>query len=585
MASIKKPNFGHVVYDSGTDAATGKKRAVIPGGGVSVAERARLFGEQVPHSSPAKTYNSANHLSQRPPLNNQSTKSNVIHQERNYQQPPPRTDIDRRPKQTTSSFNSQRVTNIQRPALDINDRPRREQIPPVNSRNYSQTTRSYNHTSHSPPQRRPVTTYDSFHHVNSQQRQPINKPKHAHFISGESYSSEDDDNTYSALYEKSKSSHKTTHQQPNYFRPIQDPLDVLFKDSPQEYIQYEMPTKPAYTAETNSLQPFDLSSLIERIQQDYADNARPYVSSVQFVQHNQSLANIGFLTPATNRKDYIQRPRNISDRQAPSSQQYDIINTNGFYPYEKRHPRQPYAENNYSSMKRTRHHKRYHNQASSPIHILETSGRTNSRHRPERSPTPPPPPPPKVPTPVASSSSEEEEEEEVVVRKPVILESSSEEESEEGSEEESAAAPALPPPIQAISKPAPTSIPTVAGRTPLLNSTARPPAPASESDESDSDESETASESETDDSDKKTKPKPKPTPVPVARSNVQRTTPLTPQVNARVTPQRGNTDNRSVTQVSEPSHSVHSFDLNDSGKSSFGGKIKSLTNKFRRNKS
>ncbi|CAF1566949.1 unnamed protein product, partial [Adineta steineri] len=65
--------------------------------------------------------------------------------------------------------------------------------------------------------------------------------------------------------------------------------------------------------------------------------------------------------------------------------------------------------------------------------------------------------------------------------------------------------------------------------------------------------------------------KPKPTPVPVARSNVQRTTPLTPQVNARVTPQRGNIDNRSVTQVSEPSHSVHSFDLNDSGKSSFGG--------------
>lgn len=118
MAANKKPTGGHVVYDSGTDITTGKKRAgkyevfhindisfflslVLPGGGgVSVAERARLFGAQVAHSSPAKAYNAATHVPERPPLSNQSNRSNAIQQERNY--PPPRADVDRRPKQTSS---------------------------------------------------------------------------------------------------------------------------------------------------------------------------------------------------------------------------------------------------------------------------------------------------------------------------------------------------------------------------------------------------------------------------------------------------------------------------------------------------
>lgn len=74
---------------------------VLPGGGgVSVAERARLFGAQVAHSSPAKAYNAATHVPERPPLSNQSNRSNAIQQERNYL--PPRADVDRRPKQTSS---------------------------------------------------------------------------------------------------------------------------------------------------------------------------------------------------------------------------------------------------------------------------------------------------------------------------------------------------------------------------------------------------------------------------------------------------------------------------------------------------
>ena len=74
---------------------------VLPGGGgVSVAERARMFGAQVAHSSPAKAYNAAVHVPERPPLSNQSNRSNVIQQERKY--PPPRVDVDRRPKQNSS---------------------------------------------------------------------------------------------------------------------------------------------------------------------------------------------------------------------------------------------------------------------------------------------------------------------------------------------------------------------------------------------------------------------------------------------------------------------------------------------------
>jgi hypothetical protein len=58
---------------------------VFPDGGVSVAERARLFGTQVTAAS-SKTPR---------PAVNQPIKSNVVHQDRNYQQI--NKNIDRRP--------------------------------------------------------------------------------------------------------------------------------------------------------------------------------------------------------------------------------------------------------------------------------------------------------------------------------------------------------------------------------------------------------------------------------------------------------------------------------------------------------
>ena len=61
-------------------------------GGVSVAERARIFGAQVTHSSPPKNPKPPpNPRIQWPPVNNQSTTSNNDRQERN----------DPRPKQQT----------------------------------------------------------------------------------------------------------------------------------------------------------------------------------------------------------------------------------------------------------------------------------------------------------------------------------------------------------------------------------------------------------------------------------------------------------------------------------------------------
>jgi hypothetical protein len=57
--------------------------------------------------------------------------------------------------------------------------------------------------------------------------------------------------------------------------------------------------------DATSLQPFDLGNLINRIQQDYLSNVQPYVSSVQFIENNRSLADIGFITPATSRKGFV----------------------------------------------------------------------------------------------------------------------------------------------------------------------------------------------------------------------------------------------------------------------------------------
>ena len=77
------------------------------------------------------------------------------------------------------------------------------------------------------------------------------------------------------------------------------------KDSPNEYIQHGIPPQTSNTTNSiDDIKAFDLGSLINRIQQDYMDNVRPYVSSVQYIESNQTLANSGFITPSTNRKGF-----------------------------------------------------------------------------------------------------------------------------------------------------------------------------------------------------------------------------------------------------------------------------------------
>ena len=117
-------------------------------------------------------------------------------------------------------------------------------------------------------------------------------------------------NPYIGLYDKPNiSSH---YQQPlqnvadetsNYFRPVRDPLEELLQNSPQLQPEQRKPI-PIYT-NMNEIQPFDLGNLINRIQQDYVDNVRPYVSGVEFIENGQNLSNIDLITPTTRQKGFI----------------------------------------------------------------------------------------------------------------------------------------------------------------------------------------------------------------------------------------------------------------------------------------
>ena len=58
-------------------------------------------------------------------------------------------------------------------------------------------------------------------------------------------------------------------------------------------------------------QPFDLSNLIKRVQQEYLLEVQPFVSSVKFVekdrQYGQTIDDIGFTTPVTVRKGFTKK--------------------------------------------------------------------------------------------------------------------------------------------------------------------------------------------------------------------------------------------------------------------------------------
>jgi len=155
----------------------------------------------------------------------------------------------------------------------------------------------------------------------------------------------------------------------------------LYKSSPQGYYQTQQQIPTSISTNRSGVQPFDLGNLIGRIQEDYLNNVRPYVSSVEFIETELSLANIGLITPSNTRKglffqfiflynlyfikDYMRRSDDIYNQQG--TKYYDVIDpNNSLYPT---YSRQFYNNNNnnYSSMTRRKHRKRYHDQASSPI--------------------------------------------------------------------------------------------------------------------------------------------------------------------------------------------------------------------------
>jgi len=118
-------------------------------------------------------------------------------------------------------------------------------------------------------------------------------------IPGESYRS--DRNSYFDSYEKQKS--VSPLRNINYFQPIQDPLEAMYKSSSQGYYQQPQQQIPtSINTNTSGLQPFDLGNLIGRIQEDYLNNIRPYVSSVEFIESELNLAHVGLITPPTTRK-------------------------------------------------------------------------------------------------------------------------------------------------------------------------------------------------------------------------------------------------------------------------------------------
>jgi hypothetical protein len=185
--------------------------------------------------------------------------------------------------------------------IQTNERPNPEPSSTINSQNYSAATRPpYRHNHYyQPPQQRPFSTYDTFQSTIPKEQPPI-RPNYTQVVPGESHTYDDD--PYYQAYARPQS----LPLEPNYFQPIQDPLQALYGNPipiyPQTQTQTQMPTIVNNDNNLDGVKAFDLGNLINTIQQDYLNNVRPYVSSVQFIEDDRSLANMGLVTPSRSRK-------------------------------------------------------------------------------------------------------------------------------------------------------------------------------------------------------------------------------------------------------------------------------------------
>lgn len=171
------------------------------------------------------------------------------------------------------SSSPERVTNnVRAQPTRIDDRTQRE------PQYYSTVTRSTDR-----PQQRPSapSTYDTFQSKPKKKPPPSNRT----IISGEPQ----------PFPENYYVSGKPLQTNSNYFQPIRDPLEVLYPNSVQNYTQERIPMINHQTTDnTNGMHSFDLGNLITRIQDDYLSNARPYVSSIEFIETE--------LNPSNNRQ-------------------------------------------------------------------------------------------------------------------------------------------------------------------------------------------------------------------------------------------------------------------------------------------
>jgi len=194
-------------------------------------------------------------------------------------------------KKKLFSVPPQIVPNYSRPpVVQFNDKQ---------SRNYATVTRPQNYQQQSSTRQQPLPNYDIFQRSTSEKPMP-KKTNPTQIIPGESYIS--DRNPHFDSYERQKLVSPLRNL--NYFQPIQDPLEALYKSSSQGYYQQQQQQQIPTSINTNisGIQPFDLGNLIGRIQEDYLNNIRPYVSSVEFIESELNLANVGLITPSTTRK-------------------------------------------------------------------------------------------------------------------------------------------------------------------------------------------------------------------------------------------------------------------------------------------
>ena len=179
---------------------------------------------------------------------------------------------------------------------------------------------------------RPRTTYDSFQHMIPQQQMPstsapitTKRANVTQVVPGKLYNLDDD--PLHLFYDRQNPvaptprqaqpqappsrSFNSTFQPSSRSQAVQDPLAFMLNHPLPGQAQQPIMLDPSSATE----QPFDLSNLIRRVQQEYLLEVQPFVSSVKFVekdrQYGQGIDDIGFTTPVTVRKGFTTKANDL----------------------------------------------------------------------------------------------------------------------------------------------------------------------------------------------------------------------------------------------------------------------------------